>query len=74
LVGPGELQPEKHGHEYTDNPHEHACDEELLSNHLMVHGEDVLRPEVFYVVLVVVVVSVVVSVIVRSHGDSLRRT
>jgi len=74
LVGPCELQAEEHGHEHTHNTHEHTGDQELLSNHLVVLGEDVLRPEVFYVVLVIVVVSVVVSVIVRSHRDSLKRT
>jgi hypothetical protein len=71
LIRPCQLQAEEHGHKDTHNAHEHTCDEELLPDHFMVHGEDVLRPEVFYVMLVIVIVSVVVTVFVRSHRVSL---
>ena len=48
------------------------CDSKLLGNHLVIDREDVLRPEVVYVVLVivVVVVSVIVIVVVSVVGHN----
>jgi len=72
LARPSQLKAEQHGHKYPNDAHEHSRYQELLGNHLVIDREDVLRPEVVYVmlVIVVVVVSVIVSVVVSVVGHN----
>ncbi len=66
-VGPAKLKPEDHRHAHRQKRHEYRSYQELLGDHLMVGGEDILRPESLFVMIVMIMVAMRMCMIAMFH-------